>query len=118
VSSFEFETDDRNPPDGHRKRRFKAGWNDAAMRGKIYQEETLRHLTWTNLGYRLGQKFGVRDETEMDEVYRSFAEQYEQTKRNNIDREGGRPAPSLDQLEGSPWRYQPKHCRWTCWSRS
>jgi hypothetical protein len=96
VSSFACETDDRNPPDGHRQGRFKAGWNDAAIRGKIYQEETLRHLTWTNLGYRLGQKFGVRDETEMDEVYHSFAQQYEHAQRNNIDREGGRPAPSLD----------------------
>ena len=47
-----FERDDRDPPDERRRGQFKAGWEDATVRGKVYAENTLQWLTWHNLGYR------------------------------------------------------------------
>jgi hypothetical protein len=77
LSAFEFSYDGRNPPDGNRRGQFKAGWRDAAERGQVYQEEALERLAWKNLGYRLGQMFGVRDEDEIAEAFRCFARHYE-----------------------------------------
>ena len=47
--------DESNPPDGSRRGQFKAGWRDAAERGREYRKDMLERLTWHNLGYRLGE---------------------------------------------------------------
>jgi hypothetical protein len=54
FEQLRFEKDDRNPPDERRRGQFKAGWEDATVRGKVYAENTLQWLTWRNLGYRFG----------------------------------------------------------------
>jgi len=42
---------------GHRHAQFRLGWR-RAVDDECYSEETLRQLTWNNLGYRLGALFG------------------------------------------------------------
>lgn len=78
LAGFIYHRDDRNPPDEKRRARFKAGWRDAAERGRIYGPKSMRTLTWYNLGNRLGTHFGERDDAEMDDVFRSFADAFEQ----------------------------------------
>lgn len=56
--------------DNSRKGRFKAGWNDAAIRGKEYDSETLETLYWQNLGYRLGRLLGTASNEIQEEMYR------------------------------------------------
>ena len=57
-----YEADIRAEPDTHRRGRFRLGWHDASVRHREYSEVTLANLTWHNLGFRLGKKFGARDE--------------------------------------------------------
>jgi len=67
-----FEVDDRDKgPDasGHRLARFRIGWADA-VRGDTYSEETLRKLTWNNLGWRLGSLLGDASDEDVERVYR------------------------------------------------
>ena len=71
-----FERDDRDPPDERRRGQFKAGWEDATVRGKEYAENTLQWLTWHNLGYRFGRLLGHRSQTEIDEAYKILADLY------------------------------------------
>ncbi|HVO26221.1 MAG TPA: endonuclease/exonuclease/phosphatase family protein [Candidatus Margulisiibacteriota bacterium] len=72
-----FERDDRDPPDERRRGQFQAGWEDATVRGEIYAESTLQHLTWHNLGYRFGRLVGHRSRTEIDEAYKMLADLYD-----------------------------------------
>jgi len=61
MDGLEYAADGRstNPNvDDSRRRRFVAGWNDAAVRGKTYAPETLETLYWQNLGYRIGKLLG------------------------------------------------------------
>ena len=55
--------------DNGRKGRFKAGWNDAAVRGKEYDPKTLEILYWQNLGYRLGKLLGETSNELQEEMY-------------------------------------------------
>ena len=69
---MDFEIDDRDTdPDASRYRlaRFRIGW-DRAVRGDNYSEETLRKLTWDNLGWRLGRLLGEASQENVDRVYR------------------------------------------------
>src|SRR4051812_28777878 len=80
LSDNEYEIDDRNSPDRSRRGQFKAGWNDATIRGRTYRDKTMKHLTWHNLGYRVGKKIGAKDEAEIYEYYDCFARDYERKK--------------------------------------
>lgn len=76
LTQFQFELDERKPPDNLRRGQFKAGWTDATIRGATYNDNTLKGLTWHNLGYRLGKTCGARDESEIEETYECFASHY------------------------------------------
>ena len=76
LDSIDFEEDRRRPPDGRRAGRFKAGWRDAAERGRIYGSTTLKELTWTNLGNRLGAELGQATDDEIEEAFTCFADHY------------------------------------------
>jgi 5-methylcytosine-specific restriction protein A len=78
-----FGRDDRNPPDERRRGQFKAGWEDATVRGELYAETTLQWLTWRNLGYRFGRLLGHRSQTEIDEAYRILADLYVRPQASN-----------------------------------
>ena len=78
-----FGRDDRNPPDERRRGQFKAGWEDATVRGEVYAENTLQWLTWHNLGYRFGRLLGHRSQTEIDEAYKILADLYVRPQASN-----------------------------------
>jgi len=65
--------------DSSRKSRFKAGWNDAAIRGKEYGSESLETLYWQNLGYRLGKLLGAASDEVQEEMYRLCVRQQAET---------------------------------------
>lgn len=70
IDSFDYQTDRRNPPDIERQRKFKAGWTKSLDADKEeYSEETLKSLTWDNLGYRLGLQLNEIAPEEQDMVY-------------------------------------------------
>ena len=83
FEQLRFEKDDRNPPDERRLGQFKAGWEDATLRGKVYAENTLQWLTWHNLGYRFGRLLGHRSQTEIDEAYKILADLYVPPQASN-----------------------------------
>jgi 5-methylcytosine-specific restriction protein A len=92
-----FEKDDRNPPDERRRGQFKAGWEDATVRGEVYAEATLQWLTWRNLGYRFGRLLGHQSQTEIDEAYKILADLY-------VGPQVGPQAPDTGQaLRLDPW---------------
>jgi hypothetical protein len=71
MNGIPFEVDIRydNPNDtGRREAQFHEGWR-RAIEGQCYQEETLRQLTWNNLGYRLGKLFGATSADHLDQMY-------------------------------------------------
>ena len=44
---------------GYREAQFRLGWSEAQQPDRPeYQSGTLRHLTWRNLGWRLGRLYG------------------------------------------------------------
>ena len=67
--------DARQPPDTRRRGQFVVGWK-AAVRGDVYGTDTLRKLTWHNLGYRFGEHFGNKPEEEIKQVWDVLASQY------------------------------------------
>jgi hypothetical protein len=71
MDGLSFERDDRDTdPDksGHRRARFRDGWNNA-VNGQQYGTKALKDLTWENLGYRLGCIFGDTGPDLVDELY-------------------------------------------------
>lgn len=57
-----------NPEANYRQGRFKAGWN-SAVAGQEMSEDTLRKLTWENLGWRLGMLFQETSENLQEAHY-------------------------------------------------
>ena len=70
-----FERDARKRPDATRRDRFGRGWRLGASSG-AYSVESLRRLTWQNLGYRLGLHFGPRLGQEVDRIYEMLVEEW------------------------------------------
>ena len=72
FNGFAFDRDERQTPDNLRRFRFGQGWRDAAELGKEYSDETLKTLTWQNLGYRLGKVFGHQRFKEISSAFDFF----------------------------------------------
>ena len=51
----------------HRQAAFREGWKDS--RSRKYTPDTLKRLTWQNLGYRFGEHFGDKDSDWIDQVH-------------------------------------------------
>lgn len=79
LSGQQYERDVRRPPDERRRSRFLVGWEDATVREKEYAEETLKRLTWNNLGYRLGRFFGHQSAEQIDQAYDILAGLYSES---------------------------------------
>ena len=77
LDGFDYDRDDRKAPDSQRQTRFKAGWRDAADRGRIYGPKSMKALTWYNLGNRLGAHFGSTADADIDETFLSFADAFD-----------------------------------------
>ena len=76
FSACVYHRDERKAPDEHRRSKFRVGWEDATVRDKTYTVDALERLTWMNLGYRLGQHFGVRSPEEIDSVWEQVAAEW------------------------------------------
>lgn len=76
FDAIEYNRDRRRPPDEHRRRRFRAGWRDAIRPDNRYSDSTLRKLTWQNLGYRLGMRFGELSDADIDIAFDTLADHY------------------------------------------
>lgn len=80
LSQLSYEQDVRNPPDNLRLARFEAGWRDASIRNETYDNQTLRQLTWQNLGYRFGKEFDEQPSEEIEGAYRFLARLHNENK--------------------------------------
>jgi hypothetical protein len=76
LGELRYDQDDRKPPDNPRQGQFKAGWEDWTLRRETYADNTLRHLTWHNLGYRLGRRFGPQPPGAIQQAYELLAALY------------------------------------------
>ena len=86
ILELEPDGDIRELPDNHRRRTFLAGWRDATERGRNYQATVLKELTWMNLGWRLGKKYGPRSRDEITTLYEILAEHYRQNQATRENR--------------------------------
>lgn len=75
MSILSFEYDDRADPDDARQMQFFRGFRQA-LAGRPYTAETLRKLTWNNLGWRLGRIYGSGGEAMVDELWNRCVERY------------------------------------------
>jgi hypothetical protein len=81
MDGLEFKEDGRSTEpnvDRLRKGNFKHGWGDATERDEEYTAETLKTLTWQNLGYRLGKLLGKTSEAIQEEMYEICVKQQEE----------------------------------------
>ena len=76
ISGIEYEKDIRKYPDNLRRGQFKSGWEDVVTRQQAYSPITLQNLTWRNLGYRTGLRFGERSVDEINQIFERFARHY------------------------------------------
>ena len=77
LAIISYDRDDRHSPDTDRHGQFVAGWKDAAVRRRRYTEDTLKSLTWRNLGFRFGQHFGDSPEEEIEQAWDVLVSHYE-----------------------------------------
>jgi 5-methylcytosine-specific restriction protein A len=73
LAELTYDRDERKAPDEHRRSKFLVGWEDATQRHKVYEAAALQRLTWKNLGYRLGQRFGALEPADINAVFASLA---------------------------------------------
>jgi len=80
ISELEYKKDIRKYPDNFRKGQFKAGWEDAVIRQRVYSPTALQRLTWHNLGYRTGVRLGERSVDEINQIFEMFARHYKSVR--------------------------------------
>jgi len=80
ISEIEYKQDIRKYPDNLRRGQFKSGWEDAVIRQRIYSPITLQRLTWRNLGYRTGVRFGDKSVDEINRIFELFARHYKSVR--------------------------------------
>lgn len=71
MDGLTFEIDEREKDahkNEHRRARFRQGWQKAVA-NEDYTGDTLKRLTWDNLGYRLGKLFGETSPEEVNHLY-------------------------------------------------
>ena len=78
FEKLDYKTDHRREPDEYRYRKFRKGWEDATSdKDKAYTDNTLKKLTWQNLGYRFGKHSVTRTPEYIREVFDYLALRYE-----------------------------------------
>lgn len=95
AAEYTVEADERNEPDTNRLGAFKRGWRDAVQRSTRYSLETLSRLTWQNLGYRMGERFGSVGEATIDRVFEALASRW----HSQMDAASGEPTSNRDELQ-------------------
>jgi hypothetical protein len=76
LATLQFNFDKRKSPTTHRQGQFVRGWKDAA-RSYGDAEDTMRFLTWRNLGFRFGRDFTSASEDDAREAWDRLASYYE-----------------------------------------
>ena len=71
LAQLEYDRDGCKPLDSRRRGQFQSGWEDWTVRERKYLPQTLRRLTWHNLGYRFARKFGKSTRDEIRRVYKT-----------------------------------------------
>lgn len=93
FAQLEYQLDKRKSPDMRRRLQFRAGWEDATKRDRLYTGVTLACLTWRNLGFRFGRHFGDHRPDEIDETFEFLADHYEVQHSENAE---SHAAPSAE----------------------
>ena len=79
FEKLDYAVDHRREPDEHRFKKFLKGWKDSVTNlDTSYTANTLKKLTWQNLGYRLGKHFGTHSPGYIREVFDYLALRYEE----------------------------------------
>ena len=94
FAQLKYRRDVRCSPNERRRGQFRTGWEDAAKRGESYTVDTLKRLSWRNLGYRLGRQFGDETTERVDEVFDILADDFNKQASQNS---GSKAAPSAEQ---------------------
>jgi hypothetical protein len=69
-----------------RLRAFRTGWTEA-LKGQSYTADTLRRVTWTNLGWRFGHTLGSVTSATQEDLFNLLA-----------DLQAAEPLPDADQV--------------------
>lgn len=75
MDGLTFEIDEREQ-DAHKNEYRRARFRQEAVTNEVYTSETLKRLTWDNLGYRLGKLFGETSPEEINHLYDWCVRQY------------------------------------------
>lgn len=57
----------------NRLRAFRTGWTEA-LNGRHFNANTLANVTWTNLGWRMGQLLGSQDQQTQEQLFTILAD--------------------------------------------
>ena len=76
----DYDYDARRLPDAPRLVNYLQGWT-RVVNGREYSARTLRRLTWNNMGWRDGKKYGNLSREERLKVFRRRVEEWRK-KRN------------------------------------
>jgi hypothetical protein len=85
FETLDYNVDHRREPDEHRFEKFRKGWQDAVSnKNKSYTANTLKKLTWQNLGYRFGNNFRSQTPEYIREVFDYLAQRYEKDAKSIV----------------------------------
>jgi hypothetical protein len=85
FEKLDYNVDHRREPDEHRFEKFRKGWQDAVSnKNKSYTANTLKKLTWQNLGYRFGNNFRSQTPEYIREVFDYLAQRYEKDAKSIV----------------------------------
>lgn len=81
LASFAASIEDvRRPGDALRKVTFRTGWKHSASQDRAnYSSQSLKKLTWQNLGYRLGMELGGKPDEWVDAAYEHALRAFDST---------------------------------------
>jgi hypothetical protein len=98
---LDYKVDHRREPDEHRFKKFHKGWQDSiSNKDKSYTANTLKKLTWQNLGYRFAKHFGQQTPESIREVFDYLAQRYEKDAKSIV----WSPVSGEDRLLQKYWK--------------
>ena len=82
VSEREFRKDKRRPITDRTFESFSWGWKYSVKNGS-FRHDTLRQLSWQNLGYRMAKHFGDQSLENIQYAFRILRDNYNEKIRGN-----------------------------------
>ncbi len=68
----------------NRLRAFRSGWTDA-VNGRQFTPDTLTRVTWTNVGWRIGQVIGQTNQDVQEQLFNILADLQTAQQRPEVD---------------------------------